>query len=143
MAARASASISRLRSDSRLSCSFFPFATANSNLTRPFFKYILVGIRRQTLFARLREQLVDLGAVQQQLPPPGRFVILAIAVRVLADVRIEQPRFVALHLGEAVLQLNLAALGCLDLRAGQRQAGLETFQQVVECARPAGCRLRA
>ena len=38
IASRASASISRFRSLSRLSCSFFPFATASSHLIRPFFR---------------------------------------------------------------------------------------------------------
>ena len=38
ISARASSSADRARSASRLSCNFFPFATASSHLIRPFFK---------------------------------------------------------------------------------------------------------
>ena len=41
--------------------------------------------------------------MQQQLASPGRFVILAVSVRILTDMGVEQPGFVALHFGEAIL----------------------------------------
>src|SRR5579864_6926616 len=45
----------------------------------------------QAFFASAGLQLVDFRAVQQQLAATGRLMILAIAVRVLADMSIEQP----------------------------------------------------
>ena len=72
--------------------------------------------------------------MQQQLPPPGRLMILAIAVRVLANVRVQQPSLVAGHLGEAVLQLNSAVLGRLNFGPGERKTGFKPLQQMVVVA---------
>ena len=72
--------------------------------------------------------------MQQQLPPPGRLVILAIAVRLLANVRVQQPSLVAGHLREAILQLNPAVFGRLNLRSSERETGFKPLQQMVVVA---------
>src|SRR6202162_1465638 len=72
--------------------------------------------------------------MEQQLPPPGRLVILAIAVRVLANVRVQQPSLVACDLGKAILQLNSAVLGRLDFGSGERKSGFKPLQESVGVA---------
>src|SRR5271156_6781102 len=68
--------------------------------------------------------------MEQQLPPPGRLMVLPVAMRVLPDVGVEQPRLVVLHLGKAILELNEAILDGLNLRAGKRQARFKPFEQM-------------
>src|ERR1700733_11171395 len=58
-------------------------------------------------------------------------MVLAIAMRILADVCIEQPGLVVLHLGKAIFELDSAILGGLDLRAGEGQSSFKPFEQVV------------
>src|ERR1017187_7787646 len=69
--------------------------------------------------------------MQQQLAVVYRQVVLAVAVRVLADVRVDQPGFVVADLGVSVLELNIAVLDRLHFRAGQDQARLESLHQEV------------
>ena len=58
-------------------------------------------------------------------------MVLAIAVRILADVGVEHPGLVTLHFAEGVLELNPAALGRFDFGARQGDSGLEALQQMV------------
>src|ERR1700722_11649894 len=69
--------------------------------------------------------------MQQQLAPPGWLVIFAISMRVLADVSVQQPGFVAGHFGKAVLELDFAVLGRFDLGSGEGQARFIPLQQMV------------
>jgi hypothetical protein len=52
-------------------------------------------------------------------------------MRVLPDMRVQQPRFVILHLGKAILELHSAILGGLHLRASQGKPRFKPFQQMV------------
>ena len=58
-------------------------------------------------------------------------MVLPIAVRILADVGVEKPRFIADDVGVGILELHLAGLGGLHFGAGKRNSGLVLFQQVV------------
>src|ERR1700733_1061933 len=69
--------------------------------------------------------------MQQQLPPPRRLVVLTISMRILADMRIQQPSFISSHFRKAVLQLDFTVLSGLHFCSGKRQSSLETLQQVV------------
>src|SRR5579871_3537033 len=85
----------------------------------------------QSFFLRLSEKLVDLAPVQQQLSAADGRVILTIAVGILADVRVIQPRFILVDLGIAFTKLDFAAAGRLDLGPRQDHPGLKTVQQEV------------
>src|SRR6266850_4428926 len=63
-------------------------------LDAPLFQVNLRRYQGQALFPRLALQLLYFTAVQQQLAPPRGLVVGAIAMRVLADMSVEQPRFV-------------------------------------------------
>ncbi len=91
----------------------------------------MVGHHGEAFFARFSQQLVDFFPMQQQFAAAGGLVIFPIAVRILADVRVEQPGFVFLHFGEAVLELDAAVLGRFDLGSTQSQACFQPFQKVV------------
>ena len=69
--------------------------------------------------------------MQQQLAPPGRFVVLAVAMRVLADVSVEQPSFIFLHLGKTIFELNTAIFGGLHFRASESQTSFKPFEQMI------------
>src|SRR5205814_8176003 len=65
------------------------------------------------------QQLVDLGAVQEELARPLRLVIQAVAALERGDVGSDQPRLAALHARVRVGEVDLASTNRLDLRAGQ------------------------
>src|SRR5580698_3261620 len=69
--------------------------------------------------------------MEQKLAPPGRLMVLTIAMRVVADMGVEQPSLIALHLGKAVFELNTAILGGLDLCASERESGFKAFEQMI------------
>src|SRR5580693_3552291 len=69
--------------------------------------------------------------MQQKLAPPGRLMVLTIAMRVMANMCVEQPRLIALHLGKAVFELNTAILGGLDLCASEGESGFKAFEQMI------------
>ena len=58
-------------------------------------------------------------------------MILAIAVGIFADMRIDQPGLVSDHFGIAVLQLYVPALCRLDLGSGQFDARLDVVRQII------------
>ena len=80
---------------------------------------------------RFAEQFVDFRAMQQQFTPPHGFMIFPIAMRILADVRVQQPGLIPGDFGEAVLQLDPPVLGRLNLGSGERKSGFEPLQQVI------------
>ena len=100
-------------------------------LDAPVFQVHFGGNQSQSFFAYLAQQFVDLSAMQQQLAPPCRFVILTIAVRILANVRVQQPSLVFKDLGETVLQLNPSILRRFDLGSSERETGFVPLQQVI------------
>ena len=63
---------------------------------------------RQALRLRPPEQLVDLRAVQQQLPDPLRLVVEAVRLLERGDVGADEPGLVALDPGIGVRQVDLA-----------------------------------
>ena len=67
----------------------------------------------------LASSLVDFRAMQQQFAAADRLVIHDVAVRVLADVRIHQPRFIARNLAEGFLELDFAVAGSLHLSSSK------------------------
>src|SRR5262249_36280479 len=81
--------------------------------------------QRQAFFASLAEKLVDFSAMKQQLPPTRRFVVLTVTVRILADMGIEEPNFVARHFSEAVFELDFAVFGGLHFSSSESKARLE------------------
>ena len=80
---------------------------------------------RQALRLRLAEQLVDLGAVEEQLADPLGLVVVAVGLLERRDVGADQPRLVALDARVGVGEVDLAGPDRLDLGAGQDDPGLE------------------
>lgn len=95
------------------------------------FQVELCRDQREPLLANLAQQLIDFLPVQQKLTTPHRFVVLAVAMRVLANVSIHEPSFPTYDIGIALFELYLAGTGGLYLRAGEDDAGLIGFQQEV------------
>src|SRR5262249_30693867 len=85
---------------------------------------------RETALGGLAEQLVQLFAVEQQFARPHGIVRRVAAMAVLPDVRVEQIRFTALELAEAVAQVDAALANRLDFGAGEDEPGLEVLEQV-------------
>src|SRR6266851_756785 len=100
-------------------------------LDAPLFQVNLRRYQGQALFPRLALQLLDFTAVQQQLAPPRRLVVGAIAMGVLADVSVEQPRFIVVDRAVGFLELHLAGFGGLHFGSRQNHAGLEALQQEI------------
>jgi hypothetical protein len=80
---------------------------------------------RQALRLRLAEQLVDLGAVQEQLPLALGLVVVPVGLLERSDVGADQPGLVALDARVGIRQVDLAGADGLDLGAGQDDTGLE------------------
>src|SRR5580698_1674095 len=89
----------------------------------PAFQVHLGDNQREPFFTRFSQQFVDLFSMEQQLAPPGRLMVLPVAMRILADVGVQQPSLVVLYLGKAILQLDAAILGGLHFGAGKRNPG--------------------
>jgi hypothetical protein len=81
--------------------------------------------QRQALRLRPAQQLVDLGAPEEELPDALGLVVVAIALLERRDVGADQPRLVALDARVGVGDVDLAGADRLDLRAGQDEAGLD------------------
>ena len=58
-------------------------------------------------------------------------MIFSIAVRVLADMCVEQPRFVILDICVAFFELHLARFRRLHFRPAERNSSLVFFEQMV------------
>jgi hypothetical protein len=80
---------------------------------------------RQALRLRPAEQLVDLGAAEEQLANPLGLVVVAIGLFERRDMGADQPRLVAFDARVGIGQVDLAGADRLDLGAGQDEAGLE------------------
>ena len=80
---------------------------------------------RQALRLRLAEQLIDLGAVEEQLPLPLGLVVVTVGLLERSDVGADQPGLVALDARVRIGEVDLAGADGLDLGAGQDEAGLE------------------
>jgi len=73
------------------------------------------------------DQLIDLPPMQQQLSRPLGRVIETVGLQVFRDVGVDQPDFATPRIGVGFGDGCLALAQRLDLRAGERQAGLEGF----------------
>ena len=91
---------------------------------------------RQALRLGLAEQLIDLGAVEEQLPLALGLVVVAVALLERSDVGADQPRFVALDARVGIRQVDLAGADGLDLGAGQDETGLERVLDAELVPRP-------
>ena len=98
-------------SDSRLSWVCLPFATASSTLALPSLKYIRSGNERQPFSDALPGELVDLAAVQEQLPRPLRLVVEPVAEHVFRNLRADQPHLAVVDPGVGVFQVREARRG--------------------------------
>jgi ferrous iron transport protein B len=78
-------------------------------------------------FLRRDYGAAGLFAMQQKLSTAHGFVVLPVAVRILADMGVHQPGFVALHICISVFELNSATSGRLHLGSGEGHAGLKSF----------------
>ena len=85
---------------------------------------------RQALLGRLAEELVQLGAPEQELPRAQRVVRRRAAVAVLADVRVQQERLAAVQLAIAVAQVGAPLANRFDFRPQQRDPGLECLEHM-------------
>ena len=92
----------RSASACRLSQDFLPLASAISTLARPSLKYSDSGHDREALLVDPALDLVDLGAVEQQLALAAGGVVGPGALGVLRDVHAVQPGLVALDVDEPV-----------------------------------------
>ena len=72
--------------------------------------------------------------MQQQLAAPDRRMILTIPVRILADMRVNEPGFVPFDGSVAFAQLNFTRFGGLDLGDGEDQSGLKAVHQEIVMA---------
>src|SRR5437773_787347 len=75
-----------------------PLAASYSQLQldAPLLLVQLQGHERHAGFPRLAGQVPDLAPVEQELPRPGRLVVVAVALVVGCDVRVVQPRLAPL-----------------------------------------------
>src|SRR5690606_20219398 len=79
------------------------------------------------------DQLVDLLAVQQQLPVTARLVIEAVRHLIGRDVRVDQHHLAPLGRDIALGDIGPAVAQSLDLSAAQLEPGLDMiFEEVVE-----------
>ena len=93
--------------------------------------------QRQPALARLADEPDDLLAVQQQLAPPPRAVVVVRALRVLRDVRVVDPGLAVLDRGEGLGDVRPTFPQRLHLGALQHQPGLVGVENGVVVARPA------
>ena len=89
------------------------------------------GDERESLFLDLALKLVDFLPMEKEFAFPHRLVILTIAMRVLADVRIEQPSLITLDVRVAFFELHFAAFCGFYFRPGERNSSFVFFEQVV------------
>ncbi len=76
-------------------------------------------------------EIVDFFAMQQQLAAANRLMVHDVAVRVLADVGVAEPRFIAGDFGKGILQLDLAVARSFDFGAGKDQSGFDAIRKIV------------
>jgi len=87
---------------------------------------------RKSLLLRFAKELVDLLAVEEQLPGAERFVIRNVAVAVGTDMAMMEKNLVALHTGITVLQVHPPFAQRFNLRALKHDARLELlFNKIV------------
>src|SRR5215208_4806098 len=91
---------------------------------------------REALRFRLAEELVDLGAPQQQLARPLRLMVVTIRLLERGDVGADQPGLVALDAGIRIGQIHLAGADRLDLRPRQDDPGLKRVLDAEFMPRP-------
>src|SRR4249920_793538 len=89
------------------------------------------GDERQALRLGAPEELVDLAPMEQQLPIAPRLVVVAVALGEGGDGDTDEPGLAALDPGIGLLQADLAGPDALDLGAGQGDARLDVFFDVV------------
>jgi len=87
---------------------------------------------REPLLLRLAEKLIDLLAVEKQLPGAERLVIHDVTVTVGADVAVVEKDLTLPYAGVTILQVYAPISQGLDLRALEHDAGFELlFNEIV------------
>lgn len=83
------------------------------------------------------EQLIDLLAMEKQLPLTNGKVVKDIPVRIFADMGIPKPGFVVIDVGVGFAELNSSQLRSFHFGACQRNSGFILFHQKILVAGPA------
>ena len=111
----------------------FPFGQPEFDLRKASFGEIdTEGDERQSLLLRLAEKLIDLLAVEEQLPGAEGFVIHDVAVAVGTDVAMVEKDLPFSHAGVTVLQIHTPISQGLDLRTLEHDTRLELlFYEIV------------
>src|SRR5688572_27366079 len=85
----------------------------------------------------LAGELLDLAAMQKQLPGPLGLVVELVPPRVLGDVAVDEPDLAPLDLGIGVFETGARFAEALHLGAGQHQAALDGVEDEVLVMRAA------
>src|SRR5262245_9813896 len=92
---------------------------------------------RLALLGHRSLELHDFGAVEQQLAPPGRLQVPAVALLVGRNVELEHPGLAVLDRRVRLGEARLAVAQALHLGAGQHQPRLHGLEDEVVMARTA------
>src|SRR6266478_1186674 len=91
--------------------------------------------QRHSLALDRADELVDLAAVKENLAHALGSVIEAAALQVFRDIGVDQPDLAATRIGIGFRDGRLAAAQRFNLRAGEREPGLEGLADLVVEAR--------
>src|SRR5262249_41533483 len=86
---------------------------------------------RHSLALDRAHELVDLPAVQEELAHALGSMVEAAALQVFRDIGVDQPDLAAARIGVGFRDRRLAPAQRLNLRAGEREAGLEGLPDLV------------
>src|SRR5215475_1541997 len=90
---------------------------------------------RHSLALDRAHELVDLTAVKEELAHALGRMVEAAALQVFRDIGVDQPNLAAARIGVGLRDRRLAAAQRFNLRAGEREAGLEGLADLVVEAR--------
>src|SRR6516162_6240849 len=90
---------------------------------------------RHSLALDRAHELVDLAAVKQELAHALGRMVEAAALQVFRDIGVDKPDLAAARIGVGFCDRRLAAAQRFNLRAGEREAGLERLTDLIVEAR--------
>src|SRR5262249_48011074 len=90
---------------------------------------------RHSLALAPPHELVDLAAVKEELAHALGCMVEAAALQIFRDIGVDQPDLAATRIGVGLRDRRLAAAQRFNLRAGEREAGLEGLADLVVEAR--------
>ena len=115
----------------RLSPFFFPLAEAILNFDPPVFEIHGKGDEGDPFLLRLFAKIGDLSFMQKELPVASLLMVVDVAELVGRDVAADQPHFIFEDLDVRLLQARVVVAERFDLRAGQNDARLQSFEDLV------------